>query len=165
MRGTTNPRTGEATTGPDPAPQKKMLELDRAECLRLLAEGNVGRIAANVEHWAHPVLRPVNYIFDVLSQSVLIRSGLGSKLYAFLNSRRAAFEIDGIDPAGGVGWSVIVVGVAEEITHPAELGRIAELGLEPWGPGLKGHWLRIRANTVSGRRIALAIETAPNDPA
>jgi Pyridoxamine 5'-phosphate oxidase len=34
-------------------------------------------------------------------------------------------------------------------------------GLEPWAPGHKGHWVRIRANTVSGRRIALAPDKAP----
>ena len=89
---------------------------------------------------------------------MLIRTAPGSKLHAILRSARAAFEIDGIDPASRVGWSVIIDGVSEEITGAAELRRIGGLGLEPWAPGHKGHWIRIRANTVSGRRIASVSE-------
>jgi hypothetical protein len=107
-----------------------------------------------VAGWADPVIRPVNYRFDTASQSVLIRTAPGSKLHAVLRSARAAFEIDGVDPAGRVGWSVIIAGISEEITHPAELRRIEGLGLESWAPGHKDHWIRIRSNTVSGRRIA-----------
>ena len=139
-----------------------MLELARPECLRLLAATGIGRIAVSVTEWDHPVIRPVNYVFDESSQSVLIRSASGSKLHALLRSAMAAFEIDGIDAAGHVGWSVIIVGVAEEITDAAELRRIEGLGLEPWAPGRKGHWIRIRANTVSGRRIALVTDSMPD---
>ncbi len=139
-------------------PTTEMLELDRSECLRLLAATGVGRIAVSVPEWDHPVIRPVNYLFDGASQSVLIRTAPGSKLHAILRSTRATFEIDGIDPAGRVGWSVIIAGVSEEIMNVAELRRIDRLGLEPWAPGRKGHWIRIRANTVSGRRIAAVNE-------
>jgi uncharacterized protein len=136
-------------------PATEMLELARSECLRLLAATAIGRIAVSVTEWDHPVIRPVNYVFDDSSQSVLIRSASGSKLHALLRSATAAFEIDGIDTAARVGWSVIIVGVAEEITNAAEVRRIEGLGLEPWPPGRKGHWIRIRTNTVSGRRVAL----------
>jgi nitroimidazol reductase NimA-like FMN-containing flavoprotein (pyridoxamine 5'-phosphate oxidase superfamily) len=131
-----------------------MLELDRAECLRLLAAGTLGRIAVNAPNRPLPVVRPVNYTFDDASQSVLLRSGSGSKLFALLCAVQATFEIDGIDPVERVGWSVIVEGFTEEITNPSELRRIEQLQLEPWAPGHKGHWIRIRASTVSGRRIA-----------
>jgi hypothetical protein len=93
-------------------------------------------------------------VFDPVSQSVLIRTAPGSKLHAVLRSARAAFEIDGLDPSGRVGWSVIVVGLSEEITKVSELRRLEGLGLQPWAPGRKDHWLRIRPNVVSGRRIA-----------
>ncbi len=138
-----------------PRPATEMLVLDRTECLHLLAATGVGRIVVSATEWDHPVIRPVNYLFDESSQSVLIRSAPGSKLHALLRSAKAAFEIDGTDPAGQIGWSVIIVGVSEEITNPAELRRIRSLGLEPWAPGHKGRWIRIRANAVSGRRIAL----------
>ena len=53
-------------------------------------------------------------------------------------------------PRGDVGWSVIIIGVCEEITDPAELRRIEALGLEPWAPGAKGHWIRIRCERRLG---------------
>lgn len=139
-----------------------MLELARPECLELLAATGIGRIAVSVREWNHPVVRPVNYVFDEPSQSVLIRSANGSKLHALLRSTHAAFEIDGTDATGHVGWSVIIVGVTEEITNAAEVQRIEGLGLESWAPSHQGHWIRIRTNTVSGRRIALVTDNVPD---
>ena len=147
MSESTTPQPG------DGVPTAEMLDLDRPECLRLLAGGTVGRIAVNTGDWPHPVLRPVNYVFDESSQSVLIRSDRGSKLWAVVRSTEAAFEIDGFDPVGRVGWSVLVHGITEEITNPRDIERIETLGLEPWAPGSKDHWIRIRSNSVSGRRI------------
>jgi len=138
------------------SPATEMLELARPECVRLLAATGIGRVAVTVPGWDHPVIRPVNYVFDESSQCVLLRSALGSKLHALLRSARAAFEIDGIDHTAGVAWSVIVVGVCDEITDTGELRRVDALGLEPWAPGHKDHWTRIRANVVSGRRITTA---------
>lgn len=159
MSDTTNLQPGSTTAAANPGTATEILELDRPECLRLLAEQEIGRIAVNVLDWPQPVIRPVNYVFDQPSQSVLIRSGLGSKLYALIRSAKAAFEIDDVDPVGRVGWSVIVEGFTEEITSP-ELRRIEALGLEPWPPGPKGHWIRIRANTVSGRRMVVVADRA-----
>ena len=152
--------SGAPSGSTEPAPAlgapAEMIELDRPECLRLLAATRVGRIVVSAGESGHPLIRPVNYVFDESSQSVLIRSDQGSKLHALLRSSKAAFEVDGTDLPGRVGWSVIIVGVAEEITHPAELRRIEGLGLEPWAPGTKGHWVRVRASTVSGRRLVPA---------
>jgi nitroimidazol reductase NimA-like FMN-containing flavoprotein (pyridoxamine 5'-phosphate oxidase superfamily) len=137
-------------------PATGMLELARPECLRLLAATGIGRVVVSVPGWDHPLIRPVNYVFDEPSQCVLLRSAPGSKLHALLRSGRAAFEIDGIDHARDVGWSVIIAGMCEAITDTSELQRVDALGLEPWAPGLKGHWIRIRANVISGRRIVTA---------
>jgi uncharacterized protein len=161
MSETTDPQpngtlAGAAESAQSTRPGTEMLELGRPECLRLLATTSIGRVVVSVPGWDHPMIRPVNYLFDESSQSVLLRSALGSKLYALLRSATAAFEIDGIDDAGEVGWSVIITGVCEEITATGELRRVEALGLEPWAPGTKGHWIRIRANTVSGRRIVTA---------
>jgi hypothetical protein len=56
-------------------PATEMLELGRPECLRLLAATGIGRVAVTVPGWDHPVIRPVNYVFDEPSQCVLLRSG------------------------------------------------------------------------------------------
>ena len=132
-----------------------MLDLSREECLRLLASHHFGRLAVNIGQGA-PVIRPVNYLFDKHAQSVVFRTAPGSKFHALLRSAQAAFEIDGIDAGSRTGWSVIIRGVTDEITNPSDIHRLDRLGLEPWAPGPRRHWMHIRAWTVSGRRIALA---------
>jgi uncharacterized protein len=112
-------------------------------------------VAVNVEGWA-PVVRPVNYAFDTSSQSIVFRSARGSKLTALMVSAHASFEIDDFDPAGRSGWSVIVTGVAEAVTSPAELDRLEQLGLSSLAPGPDPHWIRIHAMVVSGRRVGTA---------
>lgn len=75
---------------------------------------------------------------------------MGSKFHALLRSADAAFEIDGIDETSRTGWSVIVRGVTDEVTDPSEVRRLDGLGLEPWAPGPKAHWVHIRAWTSLG---------------
>ncbi len=128
--------------------------------MRLLASHSFGRLAVSMGEGA-PVIRPVNYVFDEPSQSVMFRTALGSKFHALLRSADAAFEIDGIDETSRTGWSVIVRGVTDEVTDPSEVRRLDGLGLEPWAPGPKAHWVHIRAWTVSGRRIVLAADRMP----
>ena len=136
----------------------EFLEIDQEECMRRLAAASggvgcvacVGRIALSV---FPPVIRPVNYAFDDQTQSVVFRSALGSKLREGLSSGTAAFEIDGTDPVERAGWSVIIVGETEEVTDPAEADWLEGFELEPWAPGVKTHWVRIRATSASGRRI------------
>jgi nitroimidazol reductase NimA-like FMN-containing flavoprotein (pyridoxamine 5'-phosphate oxidase superfamily) len=134
--------------------ESELVPIERDECLRLLASHSFGRLAVALGEGA-PVIRPVNYRFDEPSQSVVIRTGEGSKFHALLRSGRdAAFEIDARDPERRSGWSVIILGVTQEITSAAEIHRLQRLGLEPYVGGDSAHWVRIRARTVSGRRIA-----------
>ena len=132
--------------------RSKLLELPRAECLSLLARSHFGRLAVSRGEGA-PIVRPLNYVFDPRSQSVVFRTAPGTKLHGLLRAREAAFEIDGVEPGGRTGWSVVVIGVAEEVTIPGEIRRLDKLGLEVGAPGPRSHWVRIRARTVSGRRI------------
>lgn len=137
------------------SPTAGLVELSREECLELLAGQAVGRIAVQIGD-GPPLIRPVNHRFDAPSQSVVFRTGDGSKLYAAHAAARAAFEVDDLDADRRVGWSVIVTGAVEEVTMPAELARLELTGLEPWAPGERGRWVRIRAEVVSGRRITAA---------
>ena len=130
------------------------LEVDRDGCMRMLAaaSGGVGRIALS----GPPVIRPVNYAFDERTQSVVFRSALGSRFRirgGLGSGTRAAFEIDDTDAVERTGWSVIIEGEVEEVTDPAEIERLEDFELEPWAPGVKTHWVRIRATSASGRRI------------
>lgn len=132
----------------------ELIELGRDECIELLTTTSVGRLAVSPPDWrTPPVIRPITYVFDRSSQSVVFRSGRGSKFTALLLSGQAAFEIDGIEPAERRGWSVVVQGSVEEVRNASELQRLERLGLEPWAPGEKPHWIRLHAAVVSGRRI------------
>ena len=142
-------------------PTSEMAVLSREDCLALLASNSFGRVAVAMDS---PVIRPVNYVFDERSQSVIFRTADGSKFHAMLINGNAAFEIDGIDPGSRTGWSVIIVGMTEEIMGASELRRLERLGLETWTPGHKAHWMRIRAWAVTGRRIVLAAGPAPAQP-
>ena len=140
--------------------RSETVELSRDACLKLLGSHQFGRLAV-IGAADAPVIRPVNYMFDHRSQSVVFRTARGSKFYALLGAAKAAFEIDGIDEEARTGWSVVITGVAEEVTQPTEVDRLSRLGLEPWAPGPKPHWMHVRAWTVAGRRIVLPGGTLP----
>lgn len=127
--------------------------LDRAECLRLLAGEEVGRVAF-VRHGV-PEIFPVNYALD--GEAVVFRTDPGTKLDA---ERRgpAAFEIDEFDRAERSGWSVVALGRLEEVTSTdaAAFDRVRALGIQPWAEGDKAHWLRLVPTTLSGRRVTPA---------
>ena len=92
--------------------------LDREECLRLLATATLGRLG--LTSGALPTVLPVNFRLD--SERVLVRTGRGSKLDAATQNTVVAFEVDDFDPLFQSGWSVVIVGMAREVTDPAELG-------------------------------------------
>jgi uncharacterized protein len=163
-------RNERASAVPPQAPSERedltieMLDLPREECLGLLASHSFGRLAVSMGERA-PVLRPVNYLFDQPSQSVVFRTGAGSGFHAVVRSAEATFEIDGIEEHARTGWSVIMSGVADEVTGPNEISRLDGLDLDSWAPGDKAHWMRIRALAVSGRRIVLPPEEVLGYPA
>ena len=149
--------TGSTSTqvhGPGEQAASRLVELSREECLELLAATTFGRVV--LSHGSgQPIIRPVNYRFDRASQSVVFRTGGGSKFAALARSAMALFEIDAIDPSRCSGWSVIVGGVTEQVTRPAEVRRLEQLGVSTWPAGERPHWIRLRARIVSGRRIAV----------
>lgn len=133
--------------------------LSREECVRLLAAQSIGRVGINVS--ALPVIFPVN--FALLDGDVVFRSSPGSKLTAAVERAIVAFEVDNADAMFHSGWSVLVVGPAHEITDPAELALAERLPLTAWAPGAKGHFIRIRSEIISGRRIGTFDTSANGD--
>jgi nitroimidazol reductase NimA-like FMN-containing flavoprotein (pyridoxamine 5'-phosphate oxidase superfamily) len=126
-------------------------ELTDDECRKLLGERHLGRLA--LVDADGPVILPVNYALD--EGSVVFRTDPGSKLDAAAAGATVAFEVDATDERDRTGWSVVVRGQAGEVAEPAELERLRALPLYPWAPGAKGHYVRIRPASVTGRRIAL----------
>lgn len=123
--------------------------MDVDECLRLLADGHFGRLAVVVGE--QPLVFPVNYA--LAGRDIVFRTDPGTKLHAAAG-RRVAFEIDAADTMYHSGWSVLVEGVAREETDPSRQAELARLPLTPWCPGAKVHWIRIRSDVITGRRLA-----------
>ena len=63
-----------------------------------------------------------------------------------------AFEVDDLDPDLRAGWSVTVVGHADQILDVADLVEVSGIWLQPWVEGRRDHFVRIKAEQVTGRR-------------
>jgi uncharacterized protein len=137
------------TAGPDPDQGERLQILDRDECERLLTQESVGRVAVVLD--GRPMIRPVNYRFR--DRSIIFQTDRGTKLAGIAESGFAEFEVDSLDVRRRIGWSVIVAGVAEEVTNEGEIAAFEHLGLDVWAVGHRARWIRIRAQMVAGRRI------------
>ena len=125
--------------------------MSREECLALLATQEVGRLVV-VEN-GRPLVFPVNYAMD--GDAPVFRTASGTKLWASTRSP-VAFEVDAIDGEARTGWSVIVHGVAQEITafdrSDVRL-RVYGLPVHPWARGEKPSFVRITPRLITGRRV------------
>jgi len=123
--------------------------LCREECLRLLGTATLGRVAISVG--ALPNILPVN--FRIVGDEVAFRTTVGTKLEAATRNAVVAFEVDDLDPMYHTGWSVVVVGVAREVTDAAERGRFEAANMPRWAPIDAHRIVAISTQMVSGRRI------------
>jgi nitroimidazol reductase NimA-like FMN-containing flavoprotein (pyridoxamine 5'-phosphate oxidase superfamily) len=119
------------------------------QCHDLLRRGVVGRVAVTIA--ALPAIFPVNYA--VFEGDIIFLTGDGTKLQAAVDRAVVAFQVDHFEESLGSGWSVMAVGLAEEITDPDEAAAVQRLGLKPFAAGDRSHFVRIRPEFVSGRRI------------
>lgn len=126
--------------------------LDRDECLRLLARSTLGRIG--VTAGALPTVLPVNFWLD--RDRIVVRTGEGTKLDSATRGAVVAFEVDDFDPMYHSGWSVVVTGVAREVTDPGDLAALGRAPLARWAPRGNGKVIAISTDMISGRRIARA---------
>jgi uncharacterized protein len=142
------------TTETDARDRNGLEVLSYEACQERLRSGSVGRVA--IVDAGTPTIRPVTYAMD--GSSVVFRSLVGSKLDAAERSRPVAFEIDDHDPEARTGWSVLVTGVADVVEEPEEVARLEALGLDTWAlPRTEeASWVRVRADTVTGRAAAPA---------
>ncbi len=124
--------------------------LPRPECFRLLSSQTVGRLGFLVGD--QPLVLPVN--FAVVRDVVVFRTGRGSKLAAAVGTK-VSFEVDEVDVSAGDAWSVVVQGVAEEITHADHwFDEALRRGATPtWVSGANDHYVRIIPHVISGRRL------------
>lgn len=125
--------------------------LDPQQCLALVSEHpvKIGRVA--FVQAGFPVVLPVNYRVD--QGDVVFRTGLGTKLDIAASGSPISFEVDHVDGQWQEGWSVLFQGRGQEIVTPAELSRLRQLGLQPWSPGERSRYIRLKPERVTGRRI------------
>jgi nitroimidazol reductase NimA-like FMN-containing flavoprotein (pyridoxamine 5'-phosphate oxidase superfamily) len=124
------------------------VELDRSECLRLLAQVDVGRIVFTVA--AMPAAVPVHYLLD--GEEVLFRTGDG-RYFTVARPAVVGFQVDNLDPATRGGWSVLGVGQAYEVVDSARLAMITGGVPEGWAPGPTAHVVAIPLQHLTGRRF------------
>jgi nitroimidazol reductase NimA-like FMN-containing flavoprotein (pyridoxamine 5'-phosphate oxidase superfamily) len=126
-----------------------LLRLSRDECLALLASVPVGRIIYTRR--ALPAVELVNFALD--QGDIVIRTDRGGKLAAATRGAVVAFEADQLDLDTRSGWSVTAVGPSSEVTDPGDLARLRTLGLRPWAPGERDHFIRVSPVMLNGRRL------------
>ena len=123
--------------------------LDRDECLRLLSGAAVGRIALTSD--AIPTVLPVN--FCVSDDRIVIQTGAGTKLDSATRNAVVAFEVDDFDAMYHGGWSVVVTGIAREVTDDDELAVLRRAPVQRWARGSGERFVSISTDIISGRRI------------
>ena len=123
--------------------------LGRSVCLRLLAGATVGRLA--ITSGALPSVLPVT--FRLVGDSIIIRTGRGTKLDAATRNAVVAFETDEIDAPTQSGWSVVVTGMTREVDQPDEIEALRGQVVPWWLPADHGRFVAISTELVSGRRL------------
>jgi hypothetical protein len=130
--------------------QRTLVDLGREECLSLLRTQRVGRLVYCDE--AGPVAIPVN--FALAGEDVVMRMEPTNR--ALSETGMVAFEADRVDDQIGSGWSVMVRGPADELTIdevPGLLHQMVDGPPLPWAGGIHNVWVRIRAFSITGRRL------------
>ena len=123
--------------------------LNREACLRMLSCATLGRIG--VTSGALPTILPVNY--RLVGDTIVIRTAAGTKLDAATRNTVVAFEVDDMDPFEHTGWSVVVTGVAREVTDIGERALLDHPNVPRWAPEGEDRLVAISIDIVSGRRI------------
>ncbi len=135
---------------------ERLKHLSPPECLGLLALVRVGRVG--IAAGEGPLILPVNFI--VLGQSVVFRTGSGTKLGAAMARTAVSFEVDDYAPDGTWGWSVLLHGIASEMAAGPERDSIRVALLRAWAfhEGAADRIVRIDPTSITGRGFGHAVQ-------
>ncbi len=130
--------------------EAELEELSEVECLDVLEQHSLGRIAVVVD--GQPQIFPVNYAMS--GRVVTFRTGSGTKL-SHAPGSKVCLEIDEYDSSTGVGWSVMVQGMAVDATDAFDDVSWAARAVAPWplAPGAKPFRIAIEPSQITGRRF------------
>nr|WP_086007579.1 pyridoxamine 5'-phosphate oxidase family protein [Nocardia asiatica] len=139
---------------------RDVVDLDRAEALRLLASVPLGRVVYTRN--ALPAIRPVNHLVD--GGLIVVRTRLTSRLTGAVRGNSpvvVTYAADDIDVIRRVGWSVSVTGLAHTVTDSVRIARYERL-LQPWVEGVMDSVITIEPDIVSGIRL-IEKQPTPSD--
>ena len=125
------------------------VELSRAECVDLLKQRTLGRVAFQTPDGIR--VFPVNYVvhddrivFRTLPYGVIARS---------IRTADVAFEVDDVDEELRSGWSVLAVGRCQRLEEPERSSVRQAHAPQPWVEGTRELYFAIRWRGLSGRRV------------
>lgn len=95
----------------------------------------------------------VNFMLD--GDSIVFRTSGGGKLDAIQHGVPLTFEVDDVEPALHVGWSVVLSGRAEVVTDREQVRRLEQLAGAPWVALTEPVFVRLPLYKISGRRLPL----------
>lgn len=127
---------------------RHLVDLSVDECWAQLGTAELARIAWNAP--AGPELLPVNYVAH--EGALWIRTTAHSSIAEQADESPVAIEVDDIDPATHVGWSVVVRGRAEAFYHEDQVPADVH-SLRSWPAGVRPLWIQVRPEQLTGRRL------------
>lgn len=127
----------------------QLVDLEPEECWRLIGPGGVGRVVFDADRG--PSALPVNY--RMAGHDVVFRTLAGSQLDRAVGRDPVGFEVDRIDDAFSVGWSVLASGRLRRAEDEAERAVLADLDVEPWSGDGRDTYLVLEVLQLTGRRI------------
>lgn len=130
------------------ASETTIRDLTEEECWSLLESTDLGRLGVRLGDGVD--IFPVNYL--VKDGGVYFASAPGSKLVELTDHPVVAFEADGTVERQR--WSVVVRGTARRLGLASEIEEAGIHDLLSQTPGDKWNYVRISADTVTGRRFA-----------
>jgi hypothetical protein len=131
----------------------ELVDLSRDDCLRLLGASVLGRVVFTA--LAMPAVQPVSYVLH--GDEVVFRVADSGSLSTATRHAVVGFQVDDIDPITHLGWSVLGVGQAYEITD------IDRRSVPPAGPA--SHTVAVPLQELTGQRVQLGAAAARTEEA
>jgi nitroimidazol reductase NimA-like FMN-containing flavoprotein (pyridoxamine 5'-phosphate oxidase superfamily) len=147
--------SGSASPGSGTSARRVLELLTDAECMELLADGGIGRLAYTSRYGptALPVMYKINAGSIVLGTwdpalfDEDLRTGIEHAEY------QVAMEADQLDVEAREGWIVLVRGAAHHLDTEAERAPLIDAGLEPWIENVPAHFIRLDPTGIWGNRV------------
>jgi len=127
-------------------------ELSQERCWDLLRSNTTGRFGFLQQ--GRVMILPVNYLVD--GQSIYFRTAGNGSIAEAVPSLESSFQIDDSRADRSEGWSVLVSGASSRVEDQDLLTRLwGKVMAEPWAGGERNLFIRIHAESVTGRHVHL----------